>query len=115
MARLRLNPERVLTSTERWRRSRDRRRGLPVPEVPRLETPGRALAEAMEACGVPLASFDDIPSTVEVFAGLASDRENVQRVGCSPTTPAPAEPLSKPCAMVGSATPLRFDPKALIG
>jgi hypothetical protein len=60
MGRLRLNPDRVLTPAERLKRFRDRRRGLPVVEAPRVTTPGRALAEALEACGVPVARADGL-------------------------------------------------------
>jgi hypothetical protein len=69
-----------------------------VPEAPRVMTPGRALAEAMEGAGVPLATATDLVS---------------ETVGARASTivegPAPA------CPMVGPATPLKFDPEALIG
>ena len=70
-----------------------------MPEPPRVMTLGRTLAEAMEACGAPLASVDDIPmmTTAEVFAGLAQ------------------APAVESAATAKPAAPLRFDPKALIG
>jgi hypothetical protein len=98
MGRLRINPDHVLTPAERLKRFRDRRRGLPVPEAPRVMTPPLpTMVEAMEDSGMPpLASVDEL---VEV------DNAHVA------AAPAPPE------RVVGPATPLplRFDPLALIG
>jgi hypothetical protein len=111
MGRLRLNPERVLTPAERVKRFRDRRRGLAVPEAPRVLTPGRALAEAMEGAGVPLATAADLVLDASNTVAPAShgQRADLARDANLPVLPAPA------CPMVGPASPLRFDPKALIG
>jgi hypothetical protein len=107
MGRLRLNPDRVLTPAERLKRFRDRRRGLPVAEAPRVVTPGRALAEAMEACGVPLATAADLVS--ETVGNSYNSGEGKVTLTTLLQRPAPG------CPLVGPATPLRFDPKALIG
>jgi P27 family predicted phage terminase small subunit len=55
MGRLRLYPERVLTPAERVKRFRDRQRGLPVPEPPRVNDarprPGRGHGGRRRAAG----------------------------------------------------------------
>jgi hypothetical protein len=98
MARLRLHPERVLSASERGKRFRARRRGEPVPEAPRVMTAGRALAEAMEGAGEPLATAADFPmmTTAEVFAGAQA-------------------PAVESAATAKPAAPVRFDAEALIG
>jgi hypothetical protein len=63
MGRLRLDPNKVLTATERGRRFRARRAGLAVPAAP-------TMAQAL----VPILGVEDfgpLPTMADVFAALA--------------------------------------------
>jgi hypothetical protein len=78
-----------------------------VPEAPRVMTPGRALAEGMEACGAPLVSVADLDLQPAFPAAPAPATIESAAVGA--VTVIRVTPTAKPAA------PPRFDPEALIG
>jgi hypothetical protein len=65
MARPRLNPERPLTSTERWRRHRDRKRGLDVPPAPGRPQPScGTLSGLLSADDMGVLTWDELTAAL---------------------------------------------------
>ena len=85
---LRLNPDRILIPTERWRRWRDRRRGLPVAAAPRALTPDRVLAAAIEqAYGRPLPTLEELRAPLQTPRRPAQRSRSIQSRGPLGTGP----------------------------
>jgi hypothetical protein len=70
MARRRLNPERVLSPSERWRRHRLRKRGIEPPPAPRRLT----AADHFEA----MFPGYSVPTLDEIFAAASEARASVE-------------------------------------